>query len=374
MPPRLTEAERARLHALFAQLCAIASPFGSEEAVSAAVRAELEALGLTVGIDGFGNLFARIPGTGPRSILLCAHLDTVPASDPTHPIEPVEVDEGWENAREDILGADNKAAVAVMLVAAACAVREPQPVGLELLFTLQEENGLNGAKAFDAAKLVSDFGYVYDHATPIGEIVMAAPSFYRLTARFHGRAAHAGIRPEDGRSAIVAAARAIVALRLGRLDAETTANVGTVEGGVGGTNVVPEHAGFLAEARSLDETRLEALVAEMIDAIHTAANDASNDVDADVTVEKVFQTYRHKPASPAVLAAEKALRAIGYEPSHIVSGGGSDANALEVNGFHCVCLANGTERNHEPTERVSFVALEDMLAVTLALLQTAADV
>jgi tripeptide aminopeptidase len=259
-----------------------------------------------------------------------------------------------------------------MLLAAERAVRRPPPIGIELLFTLQEENGVNGAAAFDASQLRSEFGYVYDHATPIGEIVMAAPSFYRLSARFHGRAAHAGIRPEDGRSAIVAAARAITALRLGRLDAETTANVGTIEGGVGGTNVVPEYASFLAEARSLDSDKLEALVAEMIDAIHVAANDATCDVDADVTVEKVFTGYRHNPtSSPAVVAAEAALRATGYEPRHIVSGGGSDANALEVNGFHCVCLANGTERNHEPTERVSFVALEDMLSVTLALLDAA---
>ena len=368
MPPRPTDAERSRLHAVFAQLCRTASPFGHEDEVAAAVRDELEAMGLDVEVDGFGNLFARIAGTGPRSVLLCAHLDTVPQHGP---IEPVEVDEGWENAHDDILGADNKAAVAVMLLAAERAVRQPPPVGIELLFTRQEENGLNGAAAFDASKLRSEFGYVYDHATPIGEIVLAAPHFYRLTARFHGRAAHAGIRPQDGRSAILAAARAIVALRLGRLDAETTANVGTIEGGVGGTNVVPEYACFLAEARSLDADRLEALVTEMIDAIHVAANDATCDVDADVTVEKVFSGYRHKPTAPAVLAAETALRAVGYEPSHIVSGGGSDANALELQGFHCVCLANGTERNHEPTERVSFVALEDMLAITLALLHPA---
>jgi tripeptide aminopeptidase len=369
VPPRPTDAERARLHAVFAQLCRTASPFGHEDEVAAAVRDELEAMGLDVEVDGFGNVFTRIPGPptpSERSILLCAHLDTVPQHGP---IEPVEVDEGWENAHDDILGADNKAAVAVMLLAAERAVRQPAPVGIELLFTRQEENGLNGAAAFDVSQLRSDFGYVYDHATPIGEIVMAAPSLYRLSARFHGRAAHAGIRPEDGRSAIVAAARAIVALRLGRLDAETTANVGRIEGGVGGTNVVPEYASFLAEVRSLDSDKLEALVAEMIDAIHVAANDATCDVDADVTVEKVFTGYRHGPTSPAVLAAQDALRAAGYEPRPIVSGGGSDANALEARGFHCVCLANGTERNHEPTERVSFVALEDMLAVTLALLK-----
>jgi tripeptide aminopeptidase len=367
-PP--TEAERRRLHELFADLCRIESPFGSEAVCAERVTRELRGLGLEVQADDFGNLLARIPPpAGGRSILLCAHLDTVPNHGP---IEPVEVDGGWENARDDILGADNKAAVAVMLVAAARLAAEPAGVGLELLFTLQEENALVGAKAFDASKLRSDFGYVYDHATPIGEIVMASPTYYRIEAGFHGKAAHAGIRPEDGRSAIAAAARAIAGMRLGRIDPETTANVGTITGGVGGTNVVPERCSFLAEARSLDDAKVEAVVQEMIDAVHAAANDPVCDVDADVTVERLFQGYRHKASSPAVAAAEQALRACGYEPHSIVTGGGADANALESAGFHCVCLANGTERNHEPTERVSFEALEGMLAVTYALLDAVA--
>ncbi len=371
-PP--TDAERARLHALFADLCRIPSPFGREEACARRVEQELRALGLEPQRDAAGNVLARIepPVGAGRSILLCAHLDTVGLNDLERGVEPVEVDGGWENAHEDILGADNKAAIAVMLVAAARWTGERAPVGVELLFTVGEENALDGAKAFDVASLRSEFGYVFDHATPIGEIVMASPTFYELKVRFRGRAAHAGIRPEDGRSAIVAAARAIAAMRLGRLDAETTANVGTIRGGVGGTNVVPEHCEVLAEARSLDDAKVEAAVAEMIDAVHEAANDPACDVDADVTVQRLFSGYRHKPTSPAVLAAEAALRRTGYEPVHIVTGGGADANAFEAEGFHCVCLANGTERNHETTERVSFAALEDMLAVTLALGETAA--
>ncbi|HEU4658857.1 MAG TPA: M20/M25/M40 family metallo-hydrolase [Capillimicrobium sp.] len=369
-PP--SEAERRRLHELFAELCAIESPFGREEAIAARVTDELRGMGLTVERDGFGNLLARIPGAAgaPRSILLCAHLDTVPNHGP---IEPVEVDEGWENAREDILGADNKAAVAVMLVAAARAAAEPAPVGVELLFTLQEENALVGAKAFDVSQLRSEYGFVFDHATPIGEIIMASPTYYRLRAELHGKAAHAGIRPEDGRSAIAAAARAIAAMRLGRLDDETTANVGSIEGGLpGSTNIVPERCSFLAETRSLDDAKVEAVVQEMIDAIQDAANDPVCDVDADVTVERLFQGYRHKPSSPAIRAAESALRACGYEPRPIVTGGGADANAFEAAGFHCVNLANGTERAHEPTERVSFDALEGMLGVTYALLEACA--
>jgi len=320
-------------------------------------------MGLEVERDAFGNLLSRTGAEGAegaeRSVLLCAHLDTVPNHGP---IEPVEVDEGWENARADILGADNKAAVAVMLVAAA---RAALPVGLELLFTLQEENGLNGARAFDVSRLRSQWGYVYDHATPIGDVIVASPSYYRVVATFHGKAAHAGIRPEDGRNAILAAARAALAVPHGRIDDETTANIGTITGGDGHTNVVPATCAFYAEVRSLDAGRAEATVAEMVDRIQ----DAAEDVDVDIDVSRGFDGYRHAPDVPAVLAAEAALRACGYEPRRIVTGGASDANAFEAAGFRCTNLANGTERNHEPTERVSFAALEGMLGVTFELLE-----
>ncbi|WP_259311161.1 M20/M25/M40 family metallo-hydrolase [Capillimicrobium parvum] len=376
MLARPTDAERRRLHGLFAELCAIDSPFGHEQACADRVEAELRRIGLDVERDDFGNLLARVPppAGSERWLLMCAHLDTVPRLDPSTPIEPVEVDEGWENAHADILGADNKAAVAAMLLTAERAANDGSPVGLELLFTLQEENALVGAKAFDVGRLRSRFGYVYDHATPIGEIVLASPTYYRFEATFHGQAAHAGIRPEDGRSAIVAAARAIASLRLGRIDDETTANVGTIHGGVGGTNVVPEHCRFVGEVRSIDDAKAEALVTETIERIHAAANEPTCDVDVDVSVARLFSGYRHRPTSPAVGAAEEALRACGYEPGHIHSGGGSDANAFEAAGLHCVCLANGTQRNHEPTERVSFDALEGMLAVSFALLATAVAV
>src|SRR4051795_1047895 len=306
-------AERSRLNDLFAELCAIPSPFGHEAACSRRVREELESLGLHVEEDGAaseagaecGNLLARIPGRLPRSVLLCAHVDTVPVHGPT--VEPVLVDDGWESAGDTILGADNKAAIAVMLAAARRAAVEGAPLGLELLFTVSEENALAGAKAFDVSALRSDYGYVFDHATAIGEVVMASPTYFRLEAIFHGKPAHAGIRPEDGRSAIAAAARAITALRLGRLDAETTANVGSIAGGTGGTNVVPEHARFLAETRSLDDAKVDAVVAEMVDRIYDAANDPTCDVDVDVGVQRLFQGYRHRPDAVPVAVAERAL-------------------------------------------------------------------
>ena len=370
-----SEAEKARLNETFAELCRIPSPFGDERAVADEVTARLRAMGLEVSEDdaagpaeaGAGNLLARIPGRSERSVLLCAHLDTV---EQTAPIEPVVVDGGWENEHDGILGADNKAALAVMLEVARRATVEGSPVGIELLFTVAEENGLRGAAHFDAAQLRSEFGYVFDHATPIGEVVTASPSYYRVGAEFHGRAAHAGIRPEEGRSAILALARAVSAMPQGRIDPETTANVGSVSGGVGSTNVVAERARLLAEARSIDPDKAESTVSRMIDAINDAA--ASAECDVDITMHRLFAGYRQKPSSPAVAVAEAALRGCGYEPKRIATGGGSDANALELSGFPCVNLANGTERNHEPTERVSLAALEGMLDVALALLDEAA--
>jgi tripeptide aminopeptidase len=247
---------------------------------------------------------------------------------------------------------------------------EGSPVGIELLFTVEEENGLRGAKAFDASALTADFGYVFDHATPIGDVIIASPTYYRVTAEFHGRAAHAGIRPELGRSAILAATHAITAMPHGRLDDQTTANVGSIRGGVASTNVVPERCTIMAETRSLDVERVEEVVAQLIDAVHDGA--AFAECDVDVVSEKLFDGYRQKSTEPAIVAAEAALRATGYAPRRIVTGGGSDANALAAQGFECVNLANGTEHNHEPTERVSVAALEGMFDVCLALLDEVA--
>ncbi len=372
---RATDAQRARLHETFAELCRIESPSRRERRCSDRVSADLRGIGLEVEEDDAGpkvgsdsgNLLARIPGAGAESILFCAHLDTVP---PLAAIEPVLVDGGWENANDGILGADNKAAVAVVLeLARRLAAAPAPPVGIELLFTVCEEISLLGAKEFDVSRLHSDFGYVFDHASPIGQIVTSSPTYHRIIADFRGRAAHAGIRPEDGRSAIVAAAKAIAAMRLGRIDAQTTANVGTISGGTA-ANVVAERCRLEAEARSLDADRVEALVTEIVDHCNDAAGAA--ECDLDLTVERLFDGYRTKPSAPHTALAERALRACGYEPQPIVTGGGSDANAFEAAGFPCANLANGTERNHEPGERVSVDALEGMLEVAIALVDEAA--
>jgi tripeptide aminopeptidase len=385
------ELERRYLNDTFAALCRIESPSGREGACAEWIAAELRALGIEVQEDDAasaagsdcGNLLARLPGSGARtgdgrdgsgqqggrpSILLCAHMDTVPLQ---APVEPVVSDGFWENTHEGILGADNKAAVAVLLTLARRARREGLegiglPVDLELLFTVGEERSLAGARAFDATRLRSRFGYVFDHSSPVGEVILSSPTHHRLEAVFRGLAAHAGVRPEQGRSAILAAARAVADMRLGRLDAQTTANVGTIAGG-SAINVIPERCSLVAEVRSLREERAEEILAELLDCVHEAANLPECECDVDVTVERTFRGYRTSPSTPAVRAAERALRACGYEPVRIASGGASDANALIAAGLPVVNLANGTERNHEPGERVSVAALEATLEVALAL-------
>jgi tripeptide aminopeptidase len=362
-----SEAERTRQSELFVELCRIPSPSWDEAACAERVTAELRGMGLEVQRDEAGNLLARVNGRSDRTVLLCAHLDTVP---PAAPIEPVLVDDGWENANAGILGADNKSAVAMILAVARRVTVEGSPVGLELLFTVAEEIGLLGAKRFDTSQLRADFGYVFDHATPIGELVRASPTLYRVEAEFHGKSAHAGLRPEEGRSAILAAAHAAVAMPHGRIDDQTTANIGYLHGGVESTNVVPDRARLFAEVRSVDVDKAEEVLAALIDALQDGAGQGESDVD--VTTEKQVVGYRVKPSSPAVVAAEAALRAHGYEPSRIATGGASDANVLEAAGIATVNIANGTEHNHEPTERVSVAALDSMLDVTFSLLDEAA--
>jgi tripeptide aminopeptidase len=356
--------ERARLNATFEALCRIPSPFGSEQACADYVAARLGEIGLTGERDEIGNVLYRLGADG-GGVLLCAHLDTVV---PQAEIDPVVVDDGWENRNDGILGADNKAAVAMLLEVARR--REALPLPVELLFTVREESGLEGASAFDASRLRSRFGYVFDHATPIGEIVLASPTAYRLEAEFHGAAAHAGIRPEDGRNAIVAAAKAVAAMPFGRVDPESTANVGRIAGGSASVNVVADRCRIEAECRSLDPPRADTLIAELVDHVHDGANAAECDVD--VMVHRIYEGYRKRSSEQGVQVAEAALRSCGYLPTHIASGGASDANALEAAGFHCVNIANGTERAHEPTERVSLLALEGMLDVTFALLDACA--
>jgi tripeptide aminopeptidase len=372
---RASPEERERLLDTFVRFCEIESPSRRERQMADAVIAELRAMGLEVEEDGSaaetgsnaGNLFARIPGhDGARTVLLCAHLDTVPLA---APVDVVREDGVFRNRNEAILGADNKAAVATILAATRRLAGGGAPVGVELLFTTCEEPGLRGAKAFDRRRLDADFGYVFDHASPIGELIVAAPTHYKMEARFRGVAAHAGIRPEDGRNAIAAAARAIQAMPLGRLDEGTTANVGRIEGG-SAANIVAERCYVELEARSLDDDRAGDLVGKLVDVASEAASDAECDVET--SVERQFRAYRLPRTAPVVEVASAALNALGVEPVYRSTGSGSDAHALIAAGLPVLNVANGTERNHEPDESVTAGALEAMLEVTLGIVDAAA--
>jgi tripeptide aminopeptidase len=362
---------------LFTELAAISSPPGEERPVADVVARYLRDLGLTVDEDdagaavgsNAGNLYCRVEANGNGGgtpIFLCAHLDTVP---PEGPLEPVIEDGIVRNAGGTILGADNKSAVAAMLEGTRRVLAENRPhSGIELLFTPKEEVGLLGAAAFDQRRLLARVGYVYDQAAPIGDVILGAPYSQALEVRFHGRAAHSGMYPEEGRSAVVAAARAISDLRLGRVDEETTANVGLIEGGSAG-NIIPEWCTLTAEARSHDERKLGELVQEMVDAFAFAAG--LEDCEVETKVSKSYKGYRFKRDDEVVRIAHAALERSGYAPSYGLSGGAADANVFNERGLACLNLANGMQDIHTPDERITVDDLEGMVEVTLALFDVA---
>jgi tripeptide aminopeptidase len=362
---------------LFLELCGLPSPPGEEREVADRVAAYLGSLGVSVTEDdagarigsSAGNLYTRLPGSDGigTPLLFCAHLDTVP---PTGALEPFVDEEGIvRNAGGTILGADDKAAVAVMLETARRIVSGGLPhAGVELLFTPMEEVGLRGARAFDPHGLEAKAGFVYDQAAPIGDIVLGAPYARTVEARFHGRAAHAGMYPEDGRSAIQAAARAIADLRLGRVDDVSSANVGLIEGGTS-RNVVPEWCVLQAEARSHDPDTLATLVREMLEAFAYAAS--VSDCSVETQVSDQYSGYRFRRDEPAIRIARDGLRGAGFEPREILSGGAADANVFNEAGLPCVNLGNGMVDIHTPNERIAVDDLEAMVEVTLGLVEAA---
>lgn len=363
---------------LFLELCAIPSPPGRERAVADRVLRYLRDLGLSPDEDGCGpaidgdtgNVYARIPATveGGTPLVFCAHLDTVL---PEGPMEPVVVDGMVRNAGGTILGADNKAAVVAMLEATRVLLAEQRPhAGVELVFTPREESGCDGAKAFDYGRLTARAGYVYDHAAPVGTIVDAAPFQRTLDVVYTGRKAHAGIAPEDGRSAILAAAKAIAELRLGRIDAETTANVGTIRGGTA-RNIVPDRCELIAECRSLDEAKAVALAQEMLDTFTYAATVC--EVDVDVDLEEKYPGYRFRHDDPVLLLGAAALERIGAAPRVESIQGGADANIFHAHGIPCLVLANGMARIHTADEEIAVDDLGRMADVTLALVDLARE-
>jgi tripeptide aminopeptidase len=358
---------------LFARLCEIPSPSGDEGAMADAVLLELSRMGAEITQDdaaqalpnaGCNNIVARFAPTAEGvPIMFCAHLDTVPV---LGPIEVVQDGEWLTNRHEAILGGDDKAAVAAMLHAIDRVVHEGIPhAGIELVFTPCEEVGLRGAAHFDPAVLRAAYGFVYDHTGELGGIVTSAPTHKEIHVTVRGVAAHAGIRPEAGRSAITAASRAIAAMPLGRIDDATTANIGTIRGG-SATNVVAEECTIAAECRSRDPGALDRQITAMLDAFTWAATECECDVE--ISVRDHFTGYDLAEDAPQVALAARALAECGFEPRFVASGGGSDVNAFLLNGFASVNLCNAMVDVHTPDERIRIVDVEAMVDVTLAII------
>jgi tripeptide aminopeptidase len=352
---------------LLLELAALPTPPGEEGVAAEVVLRYLRGLGLEPDEDGFGNVYARIEPTADGTpLFFCAHLDTVP---PDGELRPVVEDGVIRNAGGTILGADNKAAVVQMLEGARRVLVENVPqAGVELVLTRQEEVGLLGAAAFDHTRLHAQVGFVYDQEGPVGEIVLGAPSAQGLEVTFLGRAAHAGMAPEEGRSAIQAAARAIADLRLGRVDDETTANVGVISGGTAG-NIVPDRCSFLAEARCHDERKLSDIVQEMLDACAFAASETECELQSEL--RKSYRGYRFAKSDDVVRLAADALAGCGHEVRYGLSGGAADANVFNERGLRCLNLTHGVYDFHSPNERIAVADLEAMIDVTVGLVERA---
>jgi len=362
-----------RAAALVARLCAIPSPSRHEGEVAEVVRSLMRDLGAEITEDdaataipaGCGNIVARFPATAPGTPI-CTHLDTVPNRGP---IDVIVRDGHLTNANDDILGGDNKAAVGAVIEAMRRVVEGDVPhAGVELVFTPCEEIGLRGAAHLDPAMLTAAMVFVFDHTGPLGGIVTRAPTLQKIHARFVGRTAHAGIRPEAGRSAVVAAARAVSRMSLGRLDDITTSNVGTIDGGTA-TNVVAEECTVTAEARSQDESRLAQHVMTMLDALTWAATEAEVDLETRVVTE--FSGYRIPSTDPALALAGRALEACGLTPETISTGGGADTNAFIKRGMTSVNLCNEMIDVHTGSERIAIDSIERTVDVALAIIDAA---
>jgi tripeptide aminopeptidase len=368
---------RDRLTELFLKLARIPSPPKHERRMADAVIERLQPIGVTVHEDDTaattggeaGNLWCTVSGEGEPHIALGAHLDTVA---PTDDIDPfLDGDAVFRNRRRTILGADDKAAVAALIHATELLKASGRDFPTyELLFTVSEEIGLVGAKHFNEKALASPFAAVFDSAGPVGGITVKAPSHETFKATFRGQAAHAGVEPEKGRSAIQAAAKAIAAMELGRVDEETSANIGVIRGGVG-TNIVPDTCEVEGECRSHDEEKLSRVAASIVDALHAGA--AQVGVDVDIALVHEYRAFALTGRSAVVRLSRAALLDLGLEPTLQSSGGGSDANILNARGLPTVNLSAGMTQVHSPEEHVSLDDLERLCALALRMILMAPD-
>ena len=368
-----------RLSAEFARLAAIASPSRREGAISRYLTARLQGLGAEVTMDdaGFraesesGNLIARFPARGKQCtpLMVSVHMDTV---EPADGVVPVLRDGVFTSAGETILGADDKAGIAEIIEALEVVREAAIPHGpLELVVTICEEIGLLGAKLLDPRLIQARRGIALD-TSGVDRVIHRAPCANKLRFEIQGREAHAGIAPEKGISAIEVAARAIAAMPLGRIDEETTANIGSINGGQA-TNIVAKKVVIEGEARSHDVAKLGRQTERMVACFKQAAREAAREIDGEMVVPEVrvevLSDYplMHVSRQAGILTLiEAAAARLGRKVEVKAAGGGSDANIFNSHGIETVILGTGMTDVHTVNESVR---VDDMVQVAQLLVE-----
>ena len=344
---------RDRLVKTFLELVAIDSPSGEEDAIAADLQRRLEALGLTVHADDYGNLIASEGRESP--LLLSAHMDTV---EPGRGIKPRIEGDRIVTDGTTILGADCKAGVAAILEALQ-SVKEDgaEHIPIEICITRAEEPGLLGARELDYSKITARECIVFDSPGPPSRVISAAPTYVGFQIDIRGRAAHAGVEPEKGLSAIRVAAEIVTRLPQGRLDEETTFNVGTIEGGQV-RNAVPEHASLVGEFRTTNSETLERLQKQLTSVLAEVRQMYPSAVIEDHRKTE-FEAYVLSDDDSAVRRIDDAMRAVGLEMTMAPLGGGSDANIFRQKGIEAVVVGMGAVGMHTLQEYVNIPDMVD---------------
>ncbi len=360
---------------LFCELVQIDSLSQHEAALANFVKDKLSPLGLNLSDDGAGsriggdcgNLIGRIPATAPGFpvIMLNTHLDTV--GDDTG-IQPVIEGEEIRSGGDTILGADAKAGITLILSALQVLNDKRLPHGeIVVVFTVAEEIGLVGAKQLDYQMLapLPQMAYVLDGGITPGEMTTQAPYADKLNFQIQGKAAHAGVEPEKGINAIQVAAQAIAAMKLGRLDDESTANIGTIQGG-SATNIVPEVVTFTGEARSHQQEKLIRQSRHMCQKVEEAASQAG--AKAIITTEHSYNGFALGPDDAVVQRGLAAAEQAGLKPSLHKGGGGSDANIFNEHGIPSVIISTGAHNPHTSEELLHIPSMMHCFKWLLAIL------
>jgi tripeptide aminopeptidase len=340
--------DNERLLNTFVSLVRIDSPSGQEAVIRDELVRRLKALDLEVWVDDTGNILGRLEGEG-EPLLLSAHMDTVPGVG----IQPVVNDGLVCSDGTTILGADDKSGLAVILEVLETLRANGASPAVEVALSVGEEVGLLGVKGMDLDWFRAKQALVLDMGGPINEVVGAAPVSDKFDAIVYGRAAHAGAHPEDGINAIGGIAR----MHLGRIDHETTANIGVMQGGEA-VNVVPDRVTMRGEARSHDVAKLDAQIASMRQALQDEV-EAHPGARLEVYVKRSYQAYRLAKDAPVLQRVAAALAAMGQgTPILKASGGGSDANVFNARGIPAVPISTGMSGVHTNQE---CIAVADMV-------------